>query len=676
MTSIQIDKQVFSGTATLHGDPDMPRLTRSALLNYSVAALVAVPALLLTQLLWPLIAPNAFPFFLAAVMLSSWYGGLGPGLLTTALSTLIVSYYFTPLHYSVPTSLEDIARPGLFAFVGILITALNEARRRAVERFGARALQQKAISELGKRALSSRNLSLLYDETVASVTQTLQVECCGIFELLPESGALLLRAGAGWKSGVVGQSTFPSKQTSPDYDVLSNEPVIIDNLLAGEGSKESHLLYKEGIISGLSLKVDERESQVKILGAFSTRLKVFTNDEIDFLRSVAEILAGAIERRRLEEDLQREKDFFERLINNSSDGFFAFDRNCRYIAWNSAMERISGISRVDALGKSAFDLFPFLKETGEDRYFFDALQGKSGISIDRPYNMLKKEDESLFEAHYSPLRDGNGEIVGGLAILYDVTDRIKVEEERAKLFREQAALFEAEAAERRSALLAEVDSVLAASADYYATLTGIACIAVNEIADWCIFDLVEKEGAFRRLVVAHANPSRAGMSIEVERLYSLDLPTDSNTLYGPILSLRTGRSELIPDLSDSWLCQAAKDASHLKNLQQLGLRSHISVPLLVRGETRGALTLISAESGRQYGPIDLRQAENIAWHCALAIDNARLQQELQSANHFRERFLAAISQESPAPQASMTSESKAESTKSAVDDRWSVVGDR
>ena len=73
------------------------------------------------------------------------------------------------------------------------------------------------------------------------------------------------------------------------------------------------------------------------------------------------------------------------LIDASVDGILAFDRECRYVAWNRAMESISGVSRDEVLGKCAFDVFPFLKETGEAKYLLEALAGRSVVTENRPY---------------------------------------------------------------------------------------------------------------------------------------------------------------------------------------------------------------------------------------------------------------------------------------------------
>ena len=115
------------------------------------------------------------------------------------------------------------------------------------------------------------------------------------------------------------------------------------------------------------------------------------------------------------------------LLDASVDGVLAFDRECRYTAWNRAMERISGFGRREVLGGHAFDLFPFLKETGEERYFFEALAGRSVVAQNRPYVITETGREGFFNGYYSPLYGQAGEVVGGIAVIRDITERKRAE---------------------------------------------------------------------------------------------------------------------------------------------------------------------------------------------------------------------------------------------------------
>ncbi len=116
------------------------------------------------------------------------------------------------------------------------------------------------------------------------------------------------------------------------------------------------------------------------------------------------------------------------LLDASVEGLLAFDRECRYLAWNEGMERIAGLKREDVLGKCAFDLFPFLKETGEDQYFYAALAGEAATSPNKPYAVPETNRAGFFKAFYSPLYDQQNKIVGGIAVVHDITERKRVAE--------------------------------------------------------------------------------------------------------------------------------------------------------------------------------------------------------------------------------------------------------
>ena len=105
-----------------------------------------------------------------------------------------------------------------------------------------------------------------------------------------------------------------------------------------------------------------------------------------------------------EEPLQNHP-FLTQLLDSSVEGILAFDRDFRYIEWNKAMERISGLKRADVLGKCAFDVFPFIEETGEDKYLRAASPENRTTSDNRPYVVPETGRQGFFKAYYSPLLD-------------------------------------------------------------------------------------------------------------------------------------------------------------------------------------------------------------------------------------------------------------------------------
>ena len=105
---------------------------------------------------------------------------------------------------------------------------------------------------------------------------------------------------------------------------------------------------------------------------------------------------------------------FERLIYSSMDGIFAFDREWRYTVWNPALERILGLSKLQTLGKSAFEVFPRLKESGGDKFYRDALAGKTVVDRDRLYIVPGTGEQIFIEGHFSPCSTMRIKSSGGL----------------------------------------------------------------------------------------------------------------------------------------------------------------------------------------------------------------------------------------------------------------------
>src|SRR3989441_8205771 len=99
----------------------------------------------------------------------------------------------------------------------------------------------------------------------------------------------------------------------------------------------------------------------------------------------AKVTRDATERRRAEAEIRRQKGFTEQLINSSTDGILAFDRDCRYTLWSEGMARISGVKAEEVMGRPALEVFPFFKDTGEDKHYVAALEGRKVTEIGRAH---------------------------------------------------------------------------------------------------------------------------------------------------------------------------------------------------------------------------------------------------------------------------------------------------
>ena len=329
----------------------------------------------------------------------------------------------------------------------------------------------------------------------------------------------------------------------------------------------------------------------------------------------------------------------DRAVAASSNGIVITDPNAPddpIVYVNPAFERISGYAAEEVGGRNC----RFLQGEDHDQPALDEL--REALREERECRVVLKnyrKDGTPFwnELYVSPVQDEEGKLTNFVGIQNDITQRRRTEEERDLLLvKEQLARAEAVEARRRLALLAAAGPALSASLDYEETLEGITRLLVPDLADWCLLDIVEDDGSINQLAAAHAEREKEDLlkRLREHRQFGEDDPGSTAEV------LRTGRSILLPVLPDPTFYERALGrGEHLDIVLRLEPRSLMCVPLSARGRTIGAVTLVSSGPDRRYDEEDLLLAEDLAYRCALAADNARLYRDRSEIARVLQRSL-------------------------------------
>jgi PAS domain S-box-containing protein len=327
-------------------------------------------------------------------------------------------------------------------------------------------------------------------------------------------------------------------------------------------------------------------------------------------------------------------------LRSIGDAVIATDLEGRVTFMNPIAEALTGFAFREARGRPLSDVFSIANEETRrplanpvERVLREAvIVGLANHTVlVRPDGREVPIDDSA-----APIRDPDGTMLGVVMVFRDATlEKLEV---------------------ARRGFLVRAGEALISSEDYRDSLATVAQLAVPRLADWCAVEVLEPgTGRLRQLAVAHVDPAKVSLARELALRY----PADPAAPTGAPNVVRTGRSELYPEIPRELLDAGAIDDEHRRIIHSLGLRSAMVVPLRGRERVFGAITFAYAESYRRYAEEDLAVAEELARRAAVVIERRKLEEERQTllerertareqaeiANRAKDDFLATVSHE-------------------------------
>jgi PAS domain S-box-containing protein len=510
------------------------------------------------------------------------------------------------------------------AGVGVVVRDVSD-QTAAGEQLEARARHLEAVASLGQRALVSDDFDGLMAEGIETVTTILGADFAMVLEHDREGHTFTLHSAFA-ADLPVGRVISDDEETRAGYALAHRQPVVVPNLSTDTRFKPNPLLEGTGAVSALNVVIRGPGWPFGVLALCTVTPREFLAEEVDFAQSMANVLGTAAARHKVDLALRSERQRLRLALDAGGMGDWQWDMVTGRVSWSEAVERIYGLEP----GTFEGTLEAYRDLIHPDDRASSAAVVNAAIETDEPFVtehrvVLPGGGLRWVRGNGRIVRDDSGRAIGMIGVSADVTDRVEAEARQAALLAaEQEARTEVEAALDRLAFLAEASEVLASSLDYRGTLSQVAHLAVPRLADWCTVDVVEDDRAVpTTVVVAHADPAKMVMADEFRRLY----PPDPASETGTMGVIRSGEPQIVPDVTDEMLVEAARDDEHLARMRELGLRSALVVPLNARGRTMGAVTMISSRPDRRYGEADLALAMDLARRAALAIDNSLLYRE-------------------------------------------------
>ncbi len=329
------------------------------------------------------------------------------------------------------------------------------------------------------------------------------------------------------------------------------------------------------------------------------------------VRNAVRIYRAEREAQLVTERLRESEERYRLVLEGSNDGIWDWDLNTHEIYCNDRLYEITGLSSHEVT--ATYDLFCQLLHPEDRLKVSQSISAhlQNHAELDVEFRLLHTSGEYRYcIARGKAWRDAQGRPFRVSGIVSDITERKRSEESQR--------------------FLAEASTLLSASLDYEKTLESLAKLTVPILADLCIVDIVEN-GKVRRMGFAHAAPAQEEQMRQLQHHYLLNL----NDLHPTMTVLGTGVRGLVGEITDEDLISASNDIARVEHLQMMrgmGFKSYAIVPLLVRGRTVGAISVMSAKQERRYGPTDLALLEELARRAVLSIENGQLYRETQETS--------------------------------------------
>jgi PAS domain S-box-containing protein len=507
----------------------------------------------------------------------------------------------------------------------LMLRALNDEKLTAAEKnISRKTLYDNAGKDIGALVSMRDETNLMRQlEKVESRFRTIFEQSPLSIQIISKEGQTIL-VNPAWKKlwGI-------SEEIIQNY-ILTDYKILEDATLEAQGV----LKYIQQAFTGEVTRIPIIKYNPQNLGLGGTERSVEgwmypLKDSENNIKEMVLIHIDVTEKEELLATLTLEKNRLDAVLRQLPAGVLVIDKKTNaFILTNGEMEKIEGRSPLgQVLTEFSFPL-AFHKD-GKKYDFTDWPLTKSllnGETIDDEEILYQRHDGSQIQIRVSsaPVKDLEGNIAAAVLVASDITTITR--SERIKEF------------------LSGLSSILMKTLDYEETIHQIAISSVPELADGCIIDIIE-EGKIKRLVTKHSSPELELLLQELQQKFSptLDSPQPAAGV------IRSGVPELFKILDQKIIRERTLSNEHAELIFRIGAKSHISVPIKIRGNVIGSISLLITSDRDNFDETDLATAVEVGRLASICIENSKLYRSSQDAIKQRDEFISIASHELKTP---------------------------
>ncbi len=538
----------------------------------------------------------------------------------------------------------------------------------------ALALKQQALANLGSNEFAGISLPALLDDAVQKVANTLGVKYCNVLELLPSGSEFLLRAGIGWNNLLVGNAIVGAGlDNQAGFTLAAKVPVVVDDLRMEKRFTGPQILIDHGVVSGLSVIIPGKNLPYGVLGVHSERHVTFSVDDINFLKSVANLLAAAIQRREAHDSLtanyaeQQTLREVSQVILTSDEPKDALAKMLQICIAVGSFD-IGTILLPDSEGifTAVADMGyrdrsnvtnRYQSQSAEENYRRTMTNEKTYVSenVQKGNRLRTLQKEGVVTAISTPIGFGNS-MLGVLQLGY---------RSRKSIDSRAIALIEAIAGQmglavQKAKLTEQIKGNLRRlEALHEINLAATSTLNLQSVLEQ-LLEKIEQFLDFRAVTTVRLVDRTTGTLV-----FSVSRNIDKEEINGYRERVKTSFADLVmSERAKLMVSDIQKDprCSEPEFFRKLGLRSYLGVPLIAKDAVLGVLSIMSPDR-HEFSGEQVEFVSVLAGQAAMAIHNAQLYEnslrqseelaqardKAESATRSKSEFLANMSHEIRTP---------------------------